>query len=161
MAFERKKYLRALLAILSVLAILPASSCRRWWPQSEEIPGTWTIAPETRHFLPEQTRSAAATFEFRADGTFTATEIPAEIVFVSTEKSGPLLSGSGTWQLVSQNVGYVISLSFKKFTLGKPERIPADTTVLGAEREQGVTRLHYFLDDPDLGRKVIFTPKSN
>ena len=155
----KRSKLPPVIVVLAALFCFAAAGCERWWPVSKDIPGIWAITQDSRHLLPDEIHNATATFDFRADGTFTATEIPAEIVFISTEKMGPLLSGSGVWQLGSVNFDYEISLSFKQFTLGKPERIPADTMLLRAERKNSVTRLHYFRDDPDLGRKVIFEKK--
>ena len=146
---------------LCALLELAASGCQRNWVKPEEIPGTWTMNQASRRFLSPETQNAAATFVFEANGNFSATEVPEDLLYPPSNSGPKLVSGTGTWKLIYPNGQQLFDLSFKAMSLGQRGTLPYDTMILNVERKDSVVTLYFFQDDPDLGRKFIFTHKSN
>ena len=113
----------------------------------------------SRRLLPPETRNAAATFVFEGNGTFSATEVPEDLLYPPSESGPKLISGTGTWKLIYPNDRQLFDLSFKAMSLGQRGTLPYDTMILDAERENSKVTLYYFQGDPDLGRRFIFERK--
>jgi hypothetical protein len=156
----RRAQLNCLLTSVAALAILSASGCRRDWVKPEEIPGTWTMNQTSRRLLSPETRNAAATFVFEANGNFSVTEVPEDLLYPPSNIGPKLISGAGTWKLIYPNDQQLFDLSFKTMSLGLRGTLPYDTMILNVERQNSVVTLYYFQDDPDLGRRFVFEKKA-
>ena len=126
-----------------VAALLLTIGCAT---QSSDFVGHWTLADTSRRYLPSESRSAQAQFDLRANGTFTAAQLPQ----VHIEPNGPTVtikSGSGTWRILSIAGQQIVQLTF------------ADGVGMQLEISNvfaGRPNLHYFLADPDSGQRLEY-----
>lgn len=126
-----------------------------------ELPGTWTISRNSQHLFPADFDVTSATLVFKSDGTFSATGLPQEVVFMHATGSDAVarINGSGRWVLLerlgfSDATGFM--LEFKAIQgLGK-YKLPFSTMLFSVSKTEGIVKICYFHDDPDLGRRVEF-----
>jgi hypothetical protein len=126
-----------------------------------ELPGTWTISRSSQHLFPADFDVTSATLVFKSDGTFTASGLPQEIVLVHATGSDAVarINGSGRWVLL-ERLGFSdangFMLEFKAIQGPAQYKIPFSTMIFSVSETEGVVKIQYFHDDPDLGRRVEF-----
>ena len=144
---------RNLVAMLPLLVTLAA--CQGREVAGGELPGTWTLAAEARESLPEPARSAPATLTLAPDGTFQASGIPGEVLYILPPAREGLVDGSGTWRLTRNDGAQAVRLTFEVITRGGEGGVPHGTSlgILASSRD---TRLFYFKGDPDEFNRIFF-----
>lgn len=142
------------LALLLCLGTLGCESATR-----TDVTGTWTVTAESRQtFLPVSERSAAATITLESNGTFHASQLPGELLYEPPARQ--LVTGSGTWKLISSKGTQEIMLNFNAITAGQegqPPYVPYSTALSVSKGLRGAVRLYYFQGgDADQGRRISF-----
>jgi hypothetical protein len=113
------------------------------------------IEDSSKHFLPADFQSAAATLVLDASGTFVATEIPEEMaprLDDPNRRDLRLDTGSGDWQLVAREGKQQVQLNFR--TMQGDRDVPFGTQ-MNVSNGWSVS-LYYFLGDLDEGRRLSF-----
>ena len=123
-----------------------------------DVIGTWVVTDQSRQrFLPSSQRSAAARIILDANGTFAAAELPEDLLYGPPEAADGLVTGGGTWKVVSREGRQQVQLQFNTITAGQRGSVPYGvmlnvSAVLGSE-----VILYYFQGgDADQGRRVEF-----
>jgi hypothetical protein len=148
----------ALLLFAAIVASV--AGCGRTVSPSE-FPGTWTISRNSQQLFPADFDVTSATLVFKSDGTFSASGLPQEVVFIHATGSDAVarFNGSGRWVLLerlgfSDATGFM--LEFQAIQgLGK-YKLPFSTMLFSVSKTEGIVKIYYFHDDPDLGRRVEF-----
>jgi hypothetical protein len=153
---------KARLTALLLFAVIVASvaGCGRTVSPSE-LPGTWTISRNSQHLFPADFDVTSATFVFKSDGTFTASGLPQEVVLIDATGSDAVarINGSGRWVLLerlgfSDATGFM--LEFKAIQGPGKYKLPFSTMLFSVSETEGIVKISYFRDDPDLGRRIEF-----
>jgi len=134
---------------------------------ARDLVGTWVITRESRTHLPAAFRESAAEIVFRADGTFSADELPGEgshstfemrPEWLSGTPNGPprLITGSGLWKLESGvDRQHWVELSFLAVRGVKSSDLPFGAQLIPA-RAGSAPILPYYEGDPDESRVIEF-----
>jgi hypothetical protein len=126
-----------------------------------ELPGTWTISRNSQHLFPADFDVTSATLVFKSDGTFAASGLPQEIVLIHATGNDAIarISGSGRW-VVLERLGFsdatAFMLEFKAIQGPGKYELPFSTMLFSVSKTEGIVKIYYFHDDPDLGRRVEF-----
>ncbi len=149
-----------LTALLFAAIIASVAGCGRTISPSE-LPGTWTISRNSQHLFPADFDVTSATVVFKSDGTFTASGLREDLVLLHPTGSNAAarINGSGRWALLGRN-GFSdatgLMLEFKALQGPGQYKLPFSTMVFCVGEAQGVVKIYYFQDDPDLGKRVEF-----
>lgn len=129
--------------------------CRGVTPS--DVAGTWVVKDESRKlFLTEIQQKAVAKIMLNANGTFFASEIPADILYAPEKAGVGIVSGNGVWKLIAVQSRQLIQLNFEKVTAGKLKEIPFGTQLNVSDGSAHI-RLFYFQGgDADQGRRIEF-----
>jgi hypothetical protein len=142
---------RALIVALLPLCALAACA----GVSASAITGTWVVTQESRTNLPATIRTAVGTLVLHDDGSFRATEVPAEMLYDSERAGAALVSGSGSWTLDSGRYQQKLHLEFQTITEGPPATLPYGTDLAVSGGLFTVT-IGYSRGDPDQGKRVAF-----
>jgi hypothetical protein len=125
-----------------------------------DVTGTWVVTDQSRQrFLPVAQRKAAAKIVLDSNGTFVASELPEDLLFGPPESADRVVSGRGTWKLVSRSGIQEIQLEFDAIVAGQRGSVPFGT-MLNVSRGWSATSLFYFQGgDADQGRRIEFEKK--
>jgi hypothetical protein len=151
---------RLTVILLFAEIIASVAGCGRTVAPSE-LPGTWTISHNSQHLFPQDFDVSSATLVLKSDGTFTATDLPQEIVLIHATGGDTIarINGSGRW-VVLERLGFSdatgFMLEFKAIEGPGQYTLPFSTMLLSLSKSAGVVKIYYFHDDPDLGRRVDF-----
>jgi hypothetical protein len=130
--------------------------------RSGDVTGRWVVTDQSReHLLPATQRKAAAEIDLNPNGTFAATEIPEDLLYVPPEVSDQLVTGEGVWDLVLREGRQQVILTFKTIQKGQRGRVPYETPLEVSSTGWSTTTLFYFQGDPDEGRTIEFAKKKN
>jgi hypothetical protein len=147
-------------ALLFAAIIASVAGCGRIISPSE-LPGTWTMGRNSQHLFPADFDVTSATLVFKSDGTFTASGLPQKIVLIQATGSDAIerINGSGRWVLLerlgfSDATGFM--LEFKAIQGPGQYKLPFSTMRFSVSKTDGIVKIYYFHDDPDLGRRVEF-----
>jgi len=122
--------------------LLLAFACEREIALSD-LPGTWTLTRDSREGRPAEARARGSSLVLRANGTFTAQEIPGEIF-----DQGPgFITGNGRWLMSRRG----LRLDLLTVANGDRTKVPFSTHF----RAAGAT-LRYFVGDPDDFKTIEF-----
>jgi hypothetical protein len=150
MTLTRRRWLVAVSLVSIALA-----GCRAHKPP--DFVGTWTITEQSRtNFLAKSQQKAAAKITFHTGSTFTATEVPDDLLYGPKNAAQRLISGEGNWHLVIR-AGYRpwLQLDFTHIFAGQRNEGPYRTQVYMSS--DSTPSLYYFQGDPDGARRVEFT----
>ncbi|HKW63420.1 MAG TPA: hypothetical protein VJN89_12805 [Candidatus Acidoferrum sp.] len=111
----------------------------------------------SRQILPAKLQKASPRLVLNADGSFTASDMPA-LFHEPGVRQAKLESGSGLWKLVGEGSNQEVQLDFHSITDWKEANLPYGMQ-LDVSRGFSTTVLFYFLDDPDEGKRVEFEKK--
>lgn len=141
-----------------VLAIASAvCGCRSTNVDANELVGAWKMAAVSRsNFLMPSQRSATAAIELRADGTFSASAVPADLLYVAREARESLVTGGGAWKLIRSNGSARVQLEFRSIDSDGAKRDVPYVTYMEVMRDRANIVLSYPRGDPDEGNWVMF-----
>jgi hypothetical protein len=145
---------RKWLVTVSLVGVALAG-CRAHKPP--DFVGTWTITQHSRtDFLAKSEPHAVAQITFHRGNTFTAAEVPDDLVHGPKDSAQRLISGEGDWHLVIRT-GYRpwLELDFTQMFNGQRSEVPSMTRLYISS--DSTPNLYYFQGDPDEGRRVEFT----
>ena len=153
------------LAVFVLLAALDCGIFRQ--VTSDELAGTWVVTDKSREHLSKASRVGLATIILERSGRFTASEVPGELLYGPPDRSPPpwqpgwaaLVTGTGVWELTSEERGQRVSLEFREITLGE---LVGDqyTTGLGISTWGSTPPVLYFYPgDPDVAPRIKFEKK--
>ncbi len=150
---------------IALFLLLGVQGCTDVRPS--DITGTWILANDSRRYLLPAQQKAAAKIVLNADGTFTASDIPDDLLYDPTEFVNPppqgwggerplpppagssrLVTGSGFWRLDSREGGQWVQLDFHVITEGGRSGVPYGTG-LYILRWWSKVSLVYWQGDPD------------
>lgn len=119
-------------------------------PSGQDVAGTWVLQQAIGSELAKFRVSAGQQLVLNLDGTFSGTRLPPQIVY---DETGPAEhSGTGTWQFVKRQEGWLVELDWK-------EPIGRDSHVLSTIHVRNSVPphlLHFIVGDPDAGNAFVF-----
>jgi hypothetical protein len=123
-----------------------------------DLTGTWVVKDQSRQrFLPASQRSATAKVILNGDGTFVASQIPEDLLYGPPEVADRLVTGRGTWKLVSREGREQVQLLFNTITQGQRGNVPYGTMLNVSTGLGSTVGLYYFQGgDADQGRRIEF-----
>jgi hypothetical protein len=149
--------------MLWIGALLSALGCRSVRVDPGDLVGTWSVSAASRAAFSSSFPkvdfpvTSAMTLELRADGSFTASELPGELVHVAHPDRADLVSGSGGWKLVLEHGEPKVQLVFTRFD-GKQGNVPYGTWLSISAQRSG-TYLFFYHGDADAGPRIKFEKK--
>jgi hypothetical protein len=143
---------------VAVLLCLALQGCAA--TNSSDLTGTWTVKDESRHrFLSSAQQKGAAKITLNANGSFAASEVPADLMYGPPAPADGIVTGSGTWKLLSRDGRQQIQLNFEAITTGQRGEVPYGTQ-LNVSRGWSSLDLFYVQDgDADQGKRIEFGKK--
>ena len=112
-----------------------------------------------QRLLPAAQQKAAAKIVLDANGTFTAVEVPEDLLYGPPEVADRLVTGNGDWKLVSREGRQQVQLEFNTIREGQRGNLPYGT-MLNVSQGWSATTLFYFQGgDADQGRRIEFERK--
>ena len=129
--------------------------CNRAKVTTGELAGTWVLTDASRIHLPRDFQKASSKITLEANGSFVATELPGEILYVTPERRDRLVSGRGIWKVNSQGGAQQVKLEFHEIAEAREDAVPF-TTELRVSRAGSVPVLFYYHGDEDVGLRVKF-----
>lgn len=145
-----------MLRILSVTIMLfSLLGCKN--VQQSDVTGTWVLTSESRQrFLSDTQRKAAAKVVLKSNGAFLALELPEDLLYTPPQAGTGLVTGNGSWKLISVEGRQQIQLNFESITVGLRGNLPYGTQ-LNVSRGWSAVVLFYFQGgDADQGRRIEF-----
>jgi len=121
--------------------------------QTSELAGTWVVTEQTRQdILPASEQSSVTRIVLESNGTFSAYDLPGELLYAPPKFTGHLVSGSGTWKLEQLEGRHRVLLKFHTIETGELSYL-YDAPLTVSKGLSGI-RLYFFQGDPDEGRRV-------
>jgi hypothetical protein len=89
------------------------------------------------------------------NGSFSASEVPDDLLYGPPAAADGLVTGGGTWKLVSREGKQQVQLDFSAIAIGRRGGVPYET-YLDISKGWSATSLFYFQGDPDEGLRIEF-----
>lgn len=152
--------------LITILLVVVSFGCGLFRQlKSGEVTGTWILTDASRQYLANASRGGVSMIALKPGGSFTATEIPGQLLYGPPDAPppwqrgwSPLVSGTGVWELTSAEGRQKVELEFREITLGQLGELPHGTE-LGIYTSGSAPVLYYFLGDPDSARRIWFEKK--
>lgn len=142
---------------IAVLPLLILAACAEVAP--EAVAGTWVLSQSSRSaVLPPAQQKTPAEITLKADGTFSAREVPASLLYDPQGIGDQVVTGTGTWKLRPQDGEQQVRLSFEAISAGQRGGVPYETQLNIAKGWSAIT-LYYFQGDADQAHRVEFEKK--
>src|SRR5690349_19406294 len=94
------KYLEGKIA--SIFCIICMSCANGTKVTSNDLLGTWVLAESSRPDLRPSFQEASSRIVLNANGDFSATQLPGDLLYVPPEKRVRLITGTGSWKLSTE-----------------------------------------------------------
>lgn len=123
-----------------------------------QLSGAWVLNEESRQRI-GISQKAIANITLDEKGTFAASELPGEVLYVRPQDQTRLISGTGVWKLASEKGSQLVRLEFRTISGAKDSDVPFDTQ-LWISNSSSDTVLFYYHGDIDEGTRVKFVKAS-
>jgi len=121
---------------------------------THDVVGRWVLTRDSRRLFKEGLAGINPSIEFASAGTFSATDIPAELV--GSEPDSAIASGHGTWTLGTRRIDADLRLHFVSVN-GVPREYGLVLSMRGVTNNPVLT---YFRGDPDSAVMIEFERES-
>jgi len=125
-------------------------------PEKNDLAGVYDMTAETREFLTREKKYPSlphTTIELRADGRVFVNGLPDCVERLDATAGGTFLSGSGTWTIEKQFVGYGIDLSIDP---GGSLHDGGYIGLIAIRHRSAPYDLEMTIGDPDSGERLRF-----
>jgi hypothetical protein len=123
-----------------------------------QLNGAWVLNEESRQRI-GISQKAIANITLDEKGTFAASELPGEELYIEPQDQTRLISGTGVWRLISENGKQLVKLEFRTISDAKKSDVPFGTQ-LWVSNANSDTVLFYYHGDIDEGARVKFVKAS-
>lgn len=142
--------------LIAICASILTYSCSMNKLSLKKLSGCWIPDKSSQKIIPLSEDGTKITLQLKADGRFTAT-VPDYLMKTSDQCSGKVISGKGTWSILSEFFKNEINLRFNEINGGKINWITNKIQVLTTGKDYEL----FFYIGEEGGDRFVFTRLQN